>query len=100
MNCRVDGEVWPVEEGLPRLFHYSRLGEAEDIARRVHTLDGLFHPTENLRPPTEYDWGLRAFDTHAITESPESRPESVLTHYSETHPKVMIDWLQNQEPAQ
>lgn len=95
MNCQVEGLVWPVDEGLPRLFHYSRLGEPEDIARRIHTLDGLFHAPETLRLPTKYDWGLRAFDTHAMTESPEGRPGSVLTPYEGAHPKAMLERLQD-----
>lgn len=93
MNCKVDGLVWPHDEGLPRLFHYSRVSDAETIGRRIRNLDTLFHPEADLAPVHPYDFVLRRFDTHAVTESPEPIPPNVLVPYEGTHPEPARRWF-------
>lgn len=95
-NCDVDGPVWPVDEGFPRLFHYTRIGNPEMIAKRIWSNDILHHEPGELEAPGVYDFGLRRVDSHARTVEKESVDSSVLVPYLGTHPKVMLDWLERQ----
>lgn len=94
MNCAVlsPGRIWPYDEGSPRLFHYTRVGDAEIIAARIQNLDGLFHPEELVSRGGAYDWGLRDFDSY----SRRTRPQLVasdLAPYEGTHPTAYRQWL-------
>ena len=87
------GLVWPHMDGIPRIYHYSRCASPDIIGQRIRNLDGLFHPEENLAPARPYDFGLRAFDTHAMTEHPAAVDPSVLERFDGTHPTPMRRWL-------
>jgi hypothetical protein len=98
MALEADGLVWPADDGIPRLYHYSRLGTPEEIGRRLRNLDSLFHRDEELDCERPYDFVLREVDSHLKPEyrTPKTVDSSVLQPYCGTHPKVMQDWWASQ----
>jgi hypothetical protein len=96
MNCEADGLVWFHTDGTPRLFHYTRVADAETIGRRIRNLDALFHAPEELDDERPYDFRLRDVDGHLKGRDarlPQKNPKDVLVPYLDTHPAVMLKWL-------
>ncbi|HEY6073099.1 MAG TPA: hypothetical protein VIV15_06805, partial [Anaerolineales bacterium] len=60
---------------------------AASIAKRIQTLDSLFHDPETISKEADYDFGLRTYDSYAAGTTPESVPESVLVPFAGTHPE-------------
>ncbi len=90
--CRVvSSRVW--------LYHYSRVGDPEVIARRVRNVDSFFHAEENLPRESEllpYDFTTREYDSYAFTESPKEINSELLT-YMGTHPLPFAELYQEFE---
>lgn len=79
--CRVSSTgVW--------LYHYSRVGDPNVIARRVRNVDSFFHVEDNLPKESDlppYDFTTREYDSYAFTENPK-KIEGVMLTYQGTHP--------------
>jgi len=78
------------------LYHYSRVGDADVIARRVRNVDSFFHAEENLPKESElppYDFTTREYDSYAFTENPKET-DSVLLNYHGTHPLPFAELYQ------
>lgn len=90
--CRVvDSDVW--------LFHYSRIGDPNVIARRIRNVDSFFHPEANLPAESDlvpYDFTTREYDSYAFTENPAEK-ESGLLNYLGTHPLPFAELYQDYE---
>ncbi len=87
-NCRplnplmhhADSGIW--------LYHYSRIGDPQLIAKRVRNVDSFFHAEDNLPEESElapYDFSTREYDSYAFTENPKETHSELLT-YQGTHP--------------
>ncbi len=86
-NCIPIGPVRHAESGL-WMYHYSRIGAPELIAKRVRNVDSFFHAEENLPRESElppYDFTTREYDSYAFTENPKETDSELLT-YMGTHP--------------
>lgn len=97
MNCKpltgrhIDSGVW--------MFHYSRIGEADEISKRVRNLDGFYHPPETLIPETElpeYDFKVRKWDNYSKQENPPE-VEGEFVSYMGTHPEPFAVLYQQYE---
>lgn len=85
----IDSGVW--------LFHYSRIGDPNLIARRIRNVDSFFHSEENLPRESElppYDFTTRAYDSYAFTENPDTVNSELLSYWG-THPSPFADLYQN-----
>lgn len=86
-NCIPTGPVRNEPSGI-WLFHYSRIGDPELIAKRVRNVDSFFHSEENLPAEKDlkpYDFTTREYDSYAFTEKPkEVQPE--FFEYTGGHP--------------
>jgi len=81
------------------LYHYSRIGDPEVIARRVRNVDSFFHAEENLPKESElppYDFTTREYDSYAFTENPKETDSDLLT-YQGTHPLPFAELYQEFE---
>lgn len=79
----VDPRVW--------LYHYSRIGDPNLIAKRVRNVDTFFHNEGDLISEEElqpYDFVLREFDSYVKHGGPQpiQTPEGLLVKYLGTHP--------------
>lgn len=79
------------------LFHYSRVGNARQIADRVRNLDSFFHAPEKIAtgdlPPYDFDT-LRKLDTYVVGTSPEVDPGAQLAPYRlEEHPRAALEYF-------
>ena len=86
-NCMATGPIRNEPSGI-WLYHYSRIGDPELIARRVRNVDSFFHAEENLPAENElppYDFSTREYDSYAITEHPREVPAD-LVEYRGGHP--------------
>lgn len=83
-----EGEV----VSLPyKIYHYSRVGNASNISKRVRNLDGFFHEPETLVPVEElkdYDFVAREYDNYSIVEAPKE-VEGKLVEFLGTHPAAI-----------
>ena len=72
------------------MFHYVRIGDPEEIARRVRNLDTFYHDPATLIPEDElqpYDFKPREFDNTSTVE--DRKPKDVegdMRTYHGTHP--------------
>lgn len=81
------------------LFHYSRIGDPELIAKRVRNVDTFFHAEDNLPQESElppYDFTTREYDSYAFTENPKITNSELLT-YMGTHPLPYAELYQDYE---
>lgn len=91
----------PIKEGdiveVPcKVHHYSRIGDAASISRRVRNLDTFFHAEENLLKEEElpeYDFKGREFDNFNKNNPPPEK-ELVIVDYNGTHPKGIMEWYE------
>jgi len=96
-NCVPTGPCGVYSSGV-WLYHYSRIGAPDVIAKRVRNVDSFFHAEENLPKESElfpYDFTTREYDSYAFTENPKETDSELLT-YEGTHPlpfaKLYSDW--------
>ncbi len=78
-----------------KMYHYSRVGSAQEISNRVRNLDGLFHPAETLVAPEavpEYDFKTRSFDNYAVTGLPPEI-EGEVVEFTGNHPSGIKEWF-------
>ena len=91
-------QAW--SDGNPAwLYHYSRIGDPDLIAKRVRNVDSFFHAEENLPKESElppYDFTTREYDSYAFTENPKET-NSELEHYPGTHPRPFAKLYQEFE---
>lgn len=76
------------------IYHYSRVGEADIISKRVRNLDTFFHPEEELVKPSElpaYDFISRKYDNYSIIDKPP-QVEGLFTRFTGTHPSQVISY--------
>lgn len=78
-----------------KLFHYSRMGDPQDISKRVRNLDGFFHPEDSLLPYDQlpdYTYVPRPFDNYAVAGPP---PEIAgdFEDYKGKHPSGIKEWF-------
>jgi hypothetical protein len=97
-NCNPIGPVRHMDSNL-WMYHYSRIGDPELIAKRVRNVDTFFHPEENL--PHEsglepYDFITREYDSYAFTENPKEI-QSELIMYHGTHPLPFAELYEEYE---
>jgi hypothetical protein len=74
-----------------KIYHYSRVGAAEDISKRVRNLDGFFHEASDLVPVTEledYDFVTREYDNFSTKEAPKE-VEGKFVKFKGKHPMVI-----------
>lgn len=86
-NCIPNGKVRNEPSGI-WMFHYSRIGDPELIAKRVRNVDSFFHAEENLPAENElppYDFTTREYDSYAFTEHPKEVSAELL-RYDGGHP--------------
>ena len=98
-NCNPIGPVRHAESGL-WLYHYSRVGDPDLIAKRVRNVDTFFHAEDNLPQESElspYDFTTaREYDSYAFTENPKEIDSELLT-YQGTHPLPFAELYQDYE---
>ncbi len=97
-NSRPLGIPHHVPAGL-WLYHYSRIGDPELIAKRVRNVDSFFHAEENLPAESNlqpYDFTTREYDSYAFTENPKET-DSELLEYVGTHPLPFAELYQDFE---
>ncbi|KKL04316.1 hypothetical protein LCGC14_2617250, partial [marine sediment metagenome] len=97
-NCNPVGPVRHAESGV-WLYHYSRIGDPQVIAKRVRNVDTFFHAEENLPQESElppYDFTTREYDSYAFTENPK-QTNSELLIYQGTHPLPFAELYQEFE---
>jgi hypothetical protein len=78
------------------MFHYSRIGDPELIAKRIRNVDTFFHKEEDLIPEEElppYDFVLREFDSYVRQggPAPVETPEALIGTYEGTHPQAFAE---------
>jgi len=86
MNTEGSGKV--VHCGVP-IYHYSRIGDAELISKRIRTLDGFFHPAENLLSEKElkpYDFETHNFDCMSKVDVGKEKVMAEFSLFTGTHP--------------
>lgn len=80
-----------------RMFHYSRIGDPQQIADRVRNLDRFFHAPEKVKdgelPP--YDFSeLRKLDTYVVGHEAETDSAARLVTFPiERHPQAAIEYF-------
>jgi hypothetical protein len=79
----------------PRIYHYSRVGNAHSIAERVRNLDRFFHPPEAVEsgPLPAYDFQPRELDTYVKGHVARPAFESIRTFRAERHPAGIHEWF-------
>jgi hypothetical protein len=101
-NCVPTGpcNVFPIpsESGL-WIYHYSRIGDPDEIAKRVRNVDTFFHAEDNLPAEsdlTPYDFATKEYDSYAFTENPQAT-DSKLVNYQGTHPLPFAELYQDHD---
>lgn len=82
-----------------QIHHYSRVGYARDISRRVRNLDSFFHQAEDLVPENmlpPYDFKGREYDNFNVVSPPPVR-EPVIIDYKGTHPLGVKEWYDTEQ---
>ena len=79
------------------IYHYSRIGDPEVIARRILSLDKLFHGAEKLLKEEElkaYDFNTYNFDCMSKREVDVGRKkvEESFSRYTGTHPAPFVSY--------
>jgi hypothetical protein len=75
------------------IYHYSRVGDPLEIARRVRNLDTLYHPVSEVAAesdvaPYRFD-GLRKLDTYVLDHRDETDPSAELEPFPvDNHPSA------------
>lgn len=84
-------------EIAPRIYHYSRVGSPEAIARRVRNLDTFYHDPANVK--TEEEVGsyrfdeLRKLDTYVVDHKTEADESATLLPFSlADHPAAVLEY--------
>jgi hypothetical protein len=96
MNCEPltpGHHLMPEDPGL-WMFHYSRIGKAEDISRRVRANDRFHHNPDTLLTEEElpeYDFKTRQWDNFSKTEDAPPEVQTEFVNYQGTHPKPFAD---------
>lgn len=80
-----------------RMFHYSRIGDPQQIADRVRNLDRFFHAPEKVKdgelPPYDFK-ALRKLDTYVVGHESEAEPAARLMNFPiECHPKAALEYF-------
>ncbi len=80
-----------------RMFHYSRIGDPQQIADRVRNLDRFFHAPEKVKdgalPPYDFE-ALRKLDTYVVGHESEVEPTARLMNFPiECHPKAALEYF-------
>jgi hypothetical protein len=98
-NCVPTGpcKIFSVPHGSQLwLYHYSRIGDPNLIAKRVRNVDSFFHAEDNLPKESEltpYDFTTREYDSYAFTENPAEKDSALLTYHG-THPLPFAELYQ------
>lgn len=98
MNCE------PVVQGRHDvtsiwMWHYSRMGDPQEISQRLRNLDGFYHEPDTLMDPTDlpdYDFKTRQWDNFSKIENPPE-VDSDLLKYLGTHPLPFAELYQDYE---
>jgi hypothetical protein len=79
---------------VARIFHYSRIGDSQQVAERVRNLDRFYHPGGEVRTDAvePYDFGhLRKLDTYVVGHVPENAEAAVLVAFPlDAHPTAAL----------
>lgn len=81
------------------LYHYSRIGDADTISKRVRNMDTFYHKEEDLIPETDlpaYDFATRQWDNFSKIEKPPEVKADLLS-YLGTHPLPFAEMYQDYE---
>lgn len=81
------------------MYHYSRMGDPQEISQRVRNLDGFYHAPDTLMDPAElpdYDFKTRQWDNYSKVETPPE-VDSQLLKYLGTHPLPFAELYQDYE---
>lgn len=82
-----DGMSMAINQRLPlihmtpeiaRIYHYSRVGNSQDIAKRLNNLDLLFHSPGEFQPLKDYIFGI---NNNYEQGCPEARIERVIVNH-------------------
>lgn len=77
MNCKPKHS--PIYTNEAYIYHYSRVGDTKQIAKRLNNLDTLFHTPDEYTPLKDYEFGKNNnFEDGADT--------SVIEEYNGNHP--------------
>lgn len=81
------------------MYHYSRIGDADEISLRLRNLDGFYHADETLVPKDEltpYDFKTRQWDNFSKVETPPE-VDTTFVKYLGTHPLPFAELYQDYE---
>jgi hypothetical protein len=77
-----------IPSGFARLYHYSRVGNTKDIAKRLNNLDSLFHEDDEYTPLSDYTFGENNnFEVGA--------DQPIVDEYWGTHPEGIYEFYED-----
>lgn len=86
---------WATTAG--RIYHYSRVGDPQQIAERVRNLDRFFHAPGEVEagPLPPYDFStLRRLDTYVLGHAAETEPRDLLLRFDiGGHPQAALEYF-------